>query len=72
MNFSKIIKSVDKIKNMMNGEINSKFIDNRYQGLEERSFNLSPLFSKLNKKIEKIGNEVKENSKDIEKFKIDK
>ena len=75
MNFSKIIKSVNKInniiKNMKNGEIDSIYIDNIYHGLEEGAFNLSSLFSKLNKKIEKIEDEVKENTKEIEKLKID-
>jgi len=75
MNFSTIIKSVNKInniiKNMKNGEIDSKYIDNIYNGLEEGTFNLSSLFSKLNKKIEKIEDEVKKNSKEIEKLKID-
>ena len=72
MNFSTIIKSVNKInniiKNMKNGEIDSKYIDNIYNGLEEGTFNLSSLFSKLNKKIEKIEDEVKKNSKEIEKL----
>ena len=73
MNFSKIIKSVNKInniiKNMKNGEIDSIYIENIYHGLEEGAFNLSSLFSKLNKKIEKIEDEVKENTKRNRKIK---
>ena len=74
MNFSTNINSVNKInniiKNMKNREIDSKYIDNIYHGLEEDAFNLSSLFSKLNKKIEKIQDRVKENSEEIEKLKI--
>ena len=72
MNFSTIIKSVNIINNIIkNGEIDSKHIDNIYKGFEEETFNLSSLFSKLNKKIEKVEDEVIKNSEEIEKLKID-
>ena len=75
MNFATIINSVNKInniiKNMKNGEIDSKYIDNIYHGLEEGAFNLSSLFSKFDKKIEKIQDTVKKNSEEIEKLKAD-
>ena len=72
MNFSIIIKSVNIINNIIkNGEIDSKHIDNIYKGFEEETFNLSSLFSKLNKKIEKVEDEVIKNSEEIEKLKID-
>ena len=75
MNFATIINSVNKInniiKNMKNGEIDSKYIDNIYHGLEEGAFNLSSLFSKSDKKIEKIQDTVKKNSEEIEKLKAD-
>ena len=74
MNFATIIKSINKINNiikMKNGEIDSKYVDNIYQGLEEGSFNISSLFNKLNKKLEKIEEQVKENFNEIKKLKID-
>ena len=75
MNFATIIKSINKINNIINNmknvELDSKYIDNVYQRLEEGSFNIYSLFDKLNKEIKKISGQVEINSKEIEKLKID-
>ena len=75
MNFATIIKSINKINNIINNmknvELDTKYIDNVYQGLEEGSFNIYSLFDKLNKEIKKISGQVEINSKEIEKLKID-
>lgn len=75
MNFVTNIKSINSInniiKNIKNGEIDSKYIDSVYQGLEEGSFNTCSLFNKLNGKLEKMSEQIKENSQEIKKLKIE-
>ena len=75
MNFAIIIKSINKInniiKNMKNVVLDPKYIDDVYQGLEEGSFKINSLFDKLNKEIKKIAGQVEINSNEIQKLKID-
>ena len=75
MNFATIIKSINKInniiKNMKNIVFDSKYIDNVYQGLEEGSFNVTLLVNNFNKEIKKISEQVEVNSREIEKLKFD-
>lgn len=54
LNNIKKINNIIKNKNMENGENITKQIDKFYSGFEDCSFNLSPIFKRLNKKIEKV------------------
>ena len=71
LNNIKKINNIIKNKNMENGENIAKQIDKFYSGFEDCSFNLSSIFNRLNKKVEKVSMDNEILKKKYETIKVE-
>ena len=71
LNNIKKINNIIKNKNMENGENITKQINKFYSGFEDCSFNLSSIFNRLNKKVEKLSMDNEILKKKYETIKVE-